>query len=183
MEHVNAHHLAECASTQDEARQRLVGDDAPDLVVVTSDRQLAGRGRAGRRWVEPPGAAIFASIGSRGPLPVAVLQDLPHDVARLAIDAIWRHASIELAWKSPNDIVAPDTGAKVGGVLVDARTQGEQVGPLVVGIGVNVSGPAFATADGRQATTLEAIARTPIRLEPIRTAVVTAIADRISARR
>lgn len=183
MEHVTTLHLSQCGSTQDEARRLLAHSDAGRVVTVTAERQLAGHGRHGRRWDEPPGAAIFASVGARGPLAVSVLEDLPHHIARLVLDAAWSGPGIELSWKSPNDIVAPGTGAKVGGVLVDARSQGSVVLELIVGVGINVAGPSFVTSDGRQATTLEAIAGTIVDLEALRSTITLAIGERISERR
>ncbi|PJH75650.1 MAG: hypothetical protein CO064_05540, partial [Anaerolineae bacterium CG_4_9_14_0_8_um_filter_58_9] len=42
---------------------------APDLALVIADEQTAGRGRLGRKWVTPPGAALAFSLVLR-PRPV-----------------------------------------------------------------------------------------------------------------
>ncbi|MFQ5427004.1 MAG: biotin--[acetyl-CoA-carboxylase] ligase, partial [Gaiellales bacterium] len=51
-----------CPSTQD-----LLRADDPQGTVAVADEQLAGRGRLGRRWTAPPGAAILCSVVLRPP--------------------------------------------------------------------------------------------------------------------
>ena len=40
---------------------------APEGLVLVADHQTAGRGRQGRSWVAPPGAALLASVLLRPP--------------------------------------------------------------------------------------------------------------------
>src|SRR4051812_26899069 len=40
----------------------LARDGAPDGIVLVADHQTAGRGRAGRSWVAPPGASLLMSV-------------------------------------------------------------------------------------------------------------------------
>lgn len=147
--------LDTCESTQDEVRDRLVHARAGDCVAVMARSQRAGRGRDGRTWQNPPGTALLLSIGVRGPLPVSILQDLPSRIAAVMMETLG--APHEIAWKAPNDLVASSDGAKVCGVLIDARSTGASVDQVVVGIGCNLTGSRFATADGRTATSLSAL--------------------------
>ncbi|MCW2928734.1 MAG: biotin/acetyl-CoA-carboxylase ligase, partial [Thermoleophilia bacterium] len=129
-------------------------------IVVLAARQEAGRGRSGRAWQDPPGAALLLSHLTQGPLPVAVLDRLPERVAELLLEAFEQLAPgtlEQVAWKAPNDLVAREDGAKLAGILVDVRTRGDVVEELCVGVGANLGGAAFVTRDGRQATTLEAL--------------------------
>lgn len=144
-------HVDVCDSTQDEVRARLADADPGDIVAVSADSQRGGRGREGRTWEDPPGEALMLSVGRLGPLPVSVLEGLPRRVADALLELDER-----LHWKEPNDIVDA-TGAKVAGILVDARTTDDRVDQVIVGLGVNVGGPAFTTSDGRPATTLAAV--------------------------
>ena len=41
---------------------RWAKDGAPNLSLVISDEQTAGRGRLSRRWYTPPGAALAFSL-------------------------------------------------------------------------------------------------------------------------
>ncbi|MCW2959763.1 MAG: bifunctional biotin--[acetyl-CoA-carboxylase] synthetase/biotin operon repressor [Thermoleophilia bacterium] len=154
--------LDRCDSTQAEVHRRL--DAAPagrDAIAVSANHQSAGQGREGRSWVEPAdGPALLVSIGVPGPLPISILQDLPRHVGGVVRRELCAAApvSIErLGWKEPNDLIDEASGAKVGGIVVDARTNGDVVDRLVVGIGANVGGLPFRTEDGRQATSLVAM--------------------------
>lgn len=114
---------------------------APGVEVLLAERQNAGRGRLGRRWVSPLGGQVCMSVrrGFQGGL--ARLGGLSL-VAGVAVAEALRgcgHAEVGLKW--PNDLVAD--GRKLGGLLVEGG--GEHGGPVhaVVGIGINVDlGPA-----------------------------------------
>src|SRR3989304_5647074 len=62
--------FAEVDSTQRVVRGWL---DAglPEVAVAVADVQHAGRGRSGRTWQAPPGAAPLLSVGVRPPPPAA----------------------------------------------------------------------------------------------------------------
>lgn len=153
-----------CASTQVLAHERLAsGEVAPGCIfAVVADSQRAGRGRDGRMWQDPPGAALLMSLAIRGPFRVEVLEELPRILAsavRDGIDPTGADPGV-IEWKAPNDLVAAAGGAKVGGVLIDARTTAAVVDFLVLGIGVNLDGGSFTTADGRAATSVAALSGT-----------------------
>ena len=149
-------------STQEEARRQLgiaAADGERHTIVVAAQRQLAGLGREGRRWVDPPGESLLMTVASIGARPSGVLEDLP----RLVVCGIQRalamqapRAADHLAWKAPNDLVDAQSGAKVCGVLIDARTVGEQVEWILVGIGINLDTDPFVLDDGRRATSVRA---------------------------
>jgi BirA family transcriptional regulator, biotin operon repressor / biotin---[acetyl-CoA-carboxylase] ligase len=101
--------------------------------VLAAETQSAGRGRLGRTWVSPPGAALTFSVLLR---PAAVAPASRGWIPLLAGVAVARavRAGTEIeAWlKWPNDVQA--NGAKLAGILA------EQAGDaVVVGIGINVS--------------------------------------------
>jgi BirA family biotin operon repressor/biotin-[acetyl-CoA-carboxylase] ligase len=112
--------------------------------VCLAERQTAGRGRRGRRWVSPWAANLYMSCGWR-------FEDLPPGFSALAMVAAVAAARalsglgvLGVAIKWPNDLLV--AGNKLGGVLVDM--QGEPPGQVraVVGIGVNVRMPTAAAA-------------------------------------
>jgi len=148
-----------CHSTQDEVRARLAHERAGSVIAVRSRSQTAGRGRGeGRGWDDAPGASLLLSIGARGALSVDVLADLPQRVTlatRVALVALCGRSASVIVWKPPNDLMVGD--AKLGGVLIDVRTTANTVDEVVIGIGVNISSPAFVTTDGRGATSVSAI--------------------------
>ncbi len=125
-------------STQDVASERFTEGGEP--VLVLAERQVAGRGRQGRTWVEPD-RAMYSSFAFEPGWPPTRLALLPLSVGvavRRALRSLGE--TVELKW--PNDLMRDD--AKVGGILVEASE-----GVVVAGCGVNVSWvdpPAFAAA-------------------------------------
>jgi BirA family biotin operon repressor/biotin-[acetyl-CoA-carboxylase] ligase len=125
------------ASTHDIAA-RWVAQGAPDMAVVVADEQTNGRGRAGRRWYTPPGAALAISL---------IFYPTPQErgsVARItALGALavcdtlknTYHLPAQIKW--PNDILV--SGKKVAGVLVEAQWNGDQLQSTLLGIGINVT--------------------------------------------
>ena len=156
--------IASCASTQDEARARLEAVAPGGLLAVSARRQTSGVGRQGRAWHNPPGEAVLVSIARQGPAPSHLLLDLAERTmaaVRAAIELQIPTAAHVLSWKAPNDLVARADGAKVAGLLIDARSTGSTVDQLIIGIGVNVTGPPFTTSDHRGATSLAASCGAP----------------------
>jgi len=105
--------------------------------VCLAEYQAAGRGRRGRSWLAPPGEALCLSLSW-------TFQEVPADIGALslvigvcALRVLKLLEARGVALKWPNDLVAGD--AKLGGVLIDLRT--EVAGPacVIVGIGINVS--------------------------------------------
>ncbi len=122
----------------------LAASGAPEGLVVYADHQTAGRGRMGRRWDAPPGAALLVSVLLR---PVDLAPERLHLVtAAVALAA--RDACVELAGfrpdlKWPNDLLVGDR--KLAGILATAAP-----GWVVVGMGMNLSAApegAVAAAD------------------------------------
>ena len=107
-------------STNDDLRSALTGVDGrldlrsaaawPHISALWARRQDAGRGRAGRRWITPPGSALTVSFVLRPLVPAAALAWLPL-LAGLAVrdvvDAIL--VSARAPWRArtkwPNDVV------------------------------------------------------------------------------
>jgi BirA family transcriptional regulator, biotin operon repressor / biotin---[acetyl-CoA-carboxylase] ligase len=132
-------------STNDIVRTWMT-EGTPEVCLAVADEQTAGRGRSGRSWVAPSGAALLLSLG--------------FEPAYLAPDRLWRLAAIvalamadaaeetaglpigTLRLKWPNDIVveaprAPAGVRKVAGVLGESEGAGSAAVRTVVGIGVN----------------------------------------------
>lgn len=118
--HVEVH------SSMDSTQTTLVTEGGRDGRVVVADHQTAGRGRAGRTWLDVPGAMLMFS---------ALLRDVPTDRAGLvslqAGLAVARALGPDARLKWPNDVRI--NGRKVCGILGELSS-----GYVVVGIGVNV---------------------------------------------
>lgn len=132
--------LPESESTNDVGRQlveRMLVDDS-ELVptAILARHQTAGRGRAGRGWVSPPGESLAVSVivpWAEGPQRVRLPVETGIALAR-GLSERWG-VPIRLKW--PNDLVIERK--KVGGILVEARSGGEGGGYAVVGVGLNLT--------------------------------------------
>jgi BirA family biotin operon repressor/biotin-[acetyl-CoA-carboxylase] ligase len=134
-------------STNDIVRSWLIAGTA-EVCLAVAGEQTAGRGRSGRSWVAPSGAALLLSLGFRPSYVPAdrlwrlaavvslAMADAAEDVAGLAV------GKLRLKW--PNDIVV-DAGAaglrKLAGVLGETEGVGTPDPLAVVGIGINADWP------------------------------------------
>jgi BirA family transcriptional regulator, biotin operon repressor / biotin---[acetyl-CoA-carboxylase] ligase len=117
-------HLRVTSSTSDRARELALAG-APHGALVTAGEQTAGRGRQGRAWSAPPGAALLMSL---------VLRDAPPLLPLIAAVAVAETCGPQAAIKWPNDVLVG--GRKVAGILAEGRPY---EGWTVLGIGVNVA--------------------------------------------
>ncbi len=115
---------------------QAAADGAPSGLVCLAERQLAGRGRSGRRWVSPFGANIYLSILWRYALAPAELGGLSLACGIAAAQALKGVGIQDIGLKWPNDLHW--RRCKLGGLLLEVA--GESQGPsrVVVGLGVNV---------------------------------------------
>lgn len=136
-------------STNDQAALWAEGG-APHLSLVIADEQTAGRGRLGRHWFTPAGAALAFSLVLRpeflrfnqndnfsaqaNPIPVSRLTALG-TVAVCSALQVQLGLSPQIKW--PNDVLL--AGSKVCGVLAEAHWQGERLQAVILGIGINVA--------------------------------------------
>ncbi len=155
-------------STNDEALAWAAAG-ARDLSLVIADEQTAGRGRAGRKWHTPPGAALAMSLILR---PTAIERTLPGRMTglpALALVECCRGLGLEAQIRWPNDILLG--GRKAAGILVESAWAGNQLDASVIGIGINVAQASVPPADQLSfpATSLETELGRPVdRLSVLR---------------
>jgi BirA family biotin operon repressor/biotin-[acetyl-CoA-carboxylase] ligase len=130
------------ASTNDVVAAWLA-DGLPEVCIAAADEQTAGRGRSGRTWTAPSGAALLCSAGFRPTwLPPDRVWRLAAIVSLAMAEASestagLRSGTIRLKW--PNDLVIEtDVVRKVAGVLGETDGLGLPDATAVIGIGVNV---------------------------------------------
>lgn len=126
-----------CPSTNSELVARA--STLPDLAVLATSNQTAGRGRLGRVWSAPAGSALAISVFVRhsaapdprrlGWLPLVAGVAMTRAVRALGVSGA--------ALKWPNDVLV-ETGAagalKLSGILTELTPDG-----IVVGAGLNLS--------------------------------------------
>ena len=129
--------LAECESTSTLLLKRAA-QGAPTGSVIVADRQTAGRGSRGRRWLAAPGASLTFSVLWRfdGGLERLAGLSLAAGVAVVHALDFCGAAGILLKW--PNDILHDN--AKLGGILVELQSARDSA-LAVIGVGLNLRLP------------------------------------------
>jgi len=124
-------------STNDEA-QRWMAAGAPNLALVVADEQTAGRGRAQRHWLTPPGAALaFSLVLLSPPFEPQLLSRLSGLGAVAVRHALEKRYALHPQIKWPNDVLLNQH--KIAGILVEAQWSGDNLSGVIVGIGINIA--------------------------------------------
>lgn len=100
--------------------------------------QTAGRGRRGRQWQSPLGAAVYFSMWWQSALNLSELMGLSVAVG-LAITRWLNELDVPAKVKWPNDIYVK--GQKIAGILVELETREDGCGQAVIGVGLNIALP------------------------------------------
>lgn len=127
--------VAQTGSTNADLLARIAaGEDLAEGTWLIADRQIAGRGRQGRQWLDGPGnfmGSTVVRLGGLDPSPASLSFVAALAVYGAAAGRIARPACLQLKW--PNDILL--SGAKFCGILLEREGD-----CAVVGIGVNLAG-------------------------------------------
>jgi BirA family biotin operon repressor/biotin-[acetyl-CoA-carboxylase] ligase len=143
--------FADVDSTQAIARD-LARSGAPEGTLVAAEHQRAGRGRAGRAWLDRPGENLLFSLILRPVLAPARVPQLALMGAVAIAEALESTTGAAPVIKWPNDLLLG--GRKVCGLLAEAASDGDRVAHVVLGIGINVNQREFAAELGDGATSL-----------------------------
>jgi BirA family transcriptional regulator, biotin operon repressor / biotin---[acetyl-CoA-carboxylase] ligase len=127
------YHFERVGSTMDVVHELAAGGAEAGTAVLAGE-QLEGRGSRGRSWHSPPGG-LWLSVLFRPPTADGV-EVISLRVGLAVAEAVRRLVPKPLQLKWPNDLMLE--GRKVGGVLCEARWQGEALGWVAVGLGMNV---------------------------------------------
>jgi BirA family biotin operon repressor/biotin-[acetyl-CoA-carboxylase] ligase len=129
------HRVGRIGSTMDRLHD-LAAEGAPAGTAVVAEAQTGGRGSRGRAWASPVGG-LWLSLLYRPAAPAgAELLSLRLGLAVAeAVEAAVPGVHLALKW--PNDLILADR--KVGGILCEARWQGESLAWIVAGLGLNVT--------------------------------------------
>lgn len=130
----------ECLGELDSTNSRLLARGAPpagQFDFVTAEHQSAGRGRRGRSWLAPPGGAVCLSWSWCFDAVAASVGALSLAIGVAARRALQKQGVEGVSLKWPNDLIGP--GGKLGGILIEMRTESGGPVQVVIGIGVNVA--------------------------------------------
>ena len=128
-------YLPETPSTMDVARG-MAREGCPAFTTVVAGRQTQGRGRMRRKWFSRVGGLYFTVVlRPRIPIPWSSRVNF---LASLTLARILRERyAVDAGVKWPNDILVG--GCKLCGLLSEMETEGEEVGFVNVGVGMNVN--------------------------------------------
>ena len=110
----------------------------PDLHkrVVLAEGQHAGKGRRGRLWVSPLARGLYLSLGWHFAMAPASLNALSLASGVAIVRALNRVNATGVFLKWPNDLICADK--KIGGILLEARSETAASCDVVIGIGINI---------------------------------------------
>lgn len=134
------YHIEQTTSTSDDTKEAKYthGD------IVWAERQTAGRGQRGHKWVSPEGENLtFSMVLEPRFLPVSE-QFLLSEAVALALTDTFGAYGIDARIKWTNDIYVGDR--KLVGMLIEHNYAGSTLSRTIVGIGINVNQTAFDPA-------------------------------------
>ena len=107
------------------------------LYICLAEPQRAGRGPRHRRWVSPFGRNVYLTIGRYMKGPMSALEGLSLVVGMQAVDVLRELGLRGVGLKWPNDLLLED--GKLGGILVELKSQEDQGIGVVIGTGINLA--------------------------------------------
>jgi len=131
-------------STNAEA-SRLVGAGHAMPALVLAERQTAGRGRRGRKWVSPFAENLYYSLVLRIEGGMQQLEGLSLVVGLAVMQALRESGLHTAGLKWPNDVLVG--GRKVAGILLELMGDPADICHLVIGVGINVNMRTCAEVD------------------------------------
>jgi len=123
-------------STNAEALRSIErGVEAPFLILA--ERQIAGRGRRGRKWVSPFADNLYYSLVLRIDGGMRQLEGLSLVVGLAVMHTLRDMGIVEAGLKWPNDVLVGEK--KIAGILLELVGDPADVCHVVLGVGINVN--------------------------------------------
>lgn len=166
--------LDEVDSTNNQIR-RMAAEGAGEGALAVAEKQTAGKGRRGRKWVSDDAVGIYMSF--------LLMPDIrPENASMLTLLAAMSVAGgvrevtgLDTRIKWPNDIVV--NGKKLCGILTEMSSDMDTIQYVIVGIGINVGKREFSEEIRDIATTLETETGAPVNRALLVDAVLRAWED------
>jgi BirA family biotin operon repressor/biotin-[acetyl-CoA-carboxylase] ligase len=131
-------HYRETDSTNNRARD-FAERDYPEGTLIIAEKQIAGRGRMGRRWHSPAGMGICMSIILRPLIPPGEAPLITLMTAVAVAETLSSLLQLHVRIKWPNDILVSDK--KIAGILTEMNAERGSIHYIVLGLGMNVNTP------------------------------------------
>lgn len=144
---MNRIHLETIDSTNNYARKLLdAGEPLPDISLIDTDDQTAGRGQKGNSWETQKGKNLSFSLVCHPVWVRPALQYVLSECIALAVQGALKaflpnEEARKISVKWPNDIYYADK--KISGTLIECDLLGRSVSNCIVGTGININQPVF----------------------------------------
>ena len=110
--------------------------DTHHPIVVYSDYQTAGKGQGSNTWESERGKnLLFSMLIHPDGVPANRQFSISMAISLAICEALGEHFSPLIKW--PNDIYWQN--AKIGGILIENRLQGQMIKDSIIGVGINVN--------------------------------------------
>ncbi|MBF9252276.1 biotin--[acetyl-CoA-carboxylase] ligase [Pontibacter sp. 172403-2] len=130
--------LPVCESTNSEAQQLLIKNEATEGCLVLTAQQTSGRGQRGNTWEAEPGKNITLSVILSPTFLAARHQFFLNMAVSLAVlDLLREQGLVQAQVKWPNDLYFE--GKKLGGILIENTISSHYLQHSIIGIGLNVN--------------------------------------------
>lgn len=135
--------IEQTESTNGLIRKRLTTEDLPQMFVLQTDFQSAGKGQHGNSWESEAGKNLLFSLLLK-PTNIAVdKQFIVSQMISLAIKKVLDQYAEGFSIKWPNDIYWNDK--KIAGILIENTLQANKIKWMIVGVGLNVNQESFVS--------------------------------------
>lgn len=116
---------------------RSIGCEMEAPFLVLAERQMAGRGRRGRKWVSPFADNLYYSLVLRIEDGMRQIEGLSLVVGLAVMHTLRDMGVVEAGLKWPNDVLVGEK--KVAGILLELVGDPADVCHVVLGVGINVN--------------------------------------------
>jgi BirA family transcriptional regulator, biotin operon repressor / biotin---[acetyl-CoA-carboxylase] ligase len=167
--------VARTRSTQDVVL-RAAREGAGEGFTCLAAEQTAGRGRQGREWIAPAGAALLASVLLRRSPTVAT--GIPFAAGLAIIDVLGADHGVAARLKWPNDVLVDRR--KLAGILSEVEPEASDANGVAIALGLGVNLHVDRFPDGFEAVSLHTLVARPPSAEELLVAFGAALGRRVA---
>ena len=150
-------------STNDDACELILNNEAKDGMIIITDYQKKGRGRRNNTWLSTPGDNLTFSL--------ILKKDIKNKLPLLSVlsgvavvKGIKQFTNIDCHLKWPNDIIL--NKKKIGGILIETKNMHDD-DYAIIGIGLNINQQEIPQELASIASSLRIENSSPVQREPL----------------
>lgn len=108
----------------------------PDVTVIRTGFQTAGRGQFDRIWESDKNQNILVSILFKKYLP-SLMNKINQNIISAIINTLKEYGITDATFKYPNDIIVQNN--KIAGILIETKYNNKKFEYMIIGIGININ--------------------------------------------